>query len=185
MSTLIFIVSLTAGVALVTLSSATLLWPRLQFWPPPAKDSWQYLTFWWLFRTMFAGLLILSFLDFSSLGPGERWRFLIGVPLAVLGFGLALHITFHMGWRAAHGDGGQLKTDGWYQWSRNPVYVVSILGMIGAGIVIHSTYVYCLLSIWALMYLLAPYLEEPWLEARYGRPYLEYKAQVPRFFGLK
>lgn len=27
--------------------------------------------------------------------------------------------------------------------------------------------------------------EEPWLEARYGRSYLDYKAEVPRFFNLR
>jgi hypothetical protein len=27
--------------------------------------------------------------------------------------------------------------------------------------------------------------EEPWLETRYGRAYLDYKAEVPRFFNFR
>ena len=33
----------------------------------------------------------------------------------------------------------------------------------------------------ALFYLLAPVLEEPWLEHTYGSEYLDYKSRTPRF----
>ena len=41
-----------------------------------------------------------------------------------------------------------------------------------------------LLLMWALFYLLAPFLEEPWLEQEYGSEYLAYKKRVPRFLGF-
>jgi protein-S-isoprenylcysteine O-methyltransferase Ste14 len=83
----------------------------------------------------------------------------------------------------AYGEAKGLKTEGWYRWSRNPIYVVSIVGMIGLALLANSFYVSCLLTFWAVTYLLAPFLEEPWLAQQYGKEFLDYKAKVPRFIG--
>jgi hypothetical protein len=60
---------------------------------------------------------------------------------------------------------------------------VSIIGMAGLGMTVHSWPAYCLFSLWAAIYIAAPYLEEPWLEQRYGDAYRQYKSKVPRFLG--
>lgn len=39
------------------------------------------------------------------------------------------------------------------------------------------------LQLWALMYVIAPFMEEPWLVQKYGKQYLVYKSRVPRFIG--
>lgn len=132
---------------------------------------------------MFIGLLALCVLDFNGVGAAGTLRYLLGVPLTVLGFGAASYATFYLGWSNAHGESKGLKTNGWYRWSRNPIYVVSIIGMFGLAITINSLYVYVILTLWALMYLIAPFLEEPWLEKQYGKEFLTYKARVPRFIG--
>ena len=72
---------------------------------------------------------------------------------------------------------------GFNGWSRNPVYVVSIAGLIGLGLTIHSGLVYTLLAVWGLFYIIAPFLEESWLEEQYGKEFLSYKVRVPRFVG--
>lgn len=36
-----------------------------------------------------------------------------------------------------------------------------------------------------VVYAMMAMAEEPWLETRYGRSYLDYKAEVPRFFNLR
>jgi protein-S-isoprenylcysteine O-methyltransferase Ste14 len=110
--------------------------------------------------------------------------FAIGWVLLVSGFGLAFYITRKLGWRDAHGEAGTLKTTGWYGWSRNPIYVVTICGLVGLALVTHSLSVYPLVTIWALLYLLAPFLEEPWLERHFGQQYEDYAKQVPRFIGI-
>lgn len=134
---------------------------------------------------MFIGVIVLSVLDFNGLSGGSSlWRFYVGIPLAVVGFGLAFYITFYLGWKNAHGEREGLVTDGFYKWSRNPVYVVSIAGLIGLGISVHSGHVYALLVIWGIFYIIAPFLEEPWLEQQYGKEFLAYKARVPRFIGV-
>ena len=79
----------------------------------------------------------------------------------------------------------QLKTDGWYGWSRHPIYVFSIVGFVGVGLAVHSLFVYVLLTLWAALYIVAPFLEEPWLEERYGQAYRDYMSRVSRFFGRR
>ena len=74
-----------------------------------------------------------------------------------------------------------LKTTGIYRWSRNPIYVVSIIGMVGWGLCVASAYVWVLLVFWAAFYIVAAYLEEPWLEARYGDHFRTYRAKTRRF----
>lgn len=178
-----YVIALVAGLGLAGLSTATLVRPALQFWPPPSAGSWQHVVFRVLFRAFFLGVVVLSVIDFGDRGSAH-WRFGVGVPLFVVGFGLALHWTNFLGWRNAFGEARGLKTDGAYRWSRNPIYVVSIVGMIGWGITVWSWWVTSLLVLWALFYVVAPYLEEPWLDQHYGKAFASYKARVPRFFGL-
>lgn len=184
MKTAIFIIALAADLAILLLSLIALVSNKFQFWPPSTTKSWQYYVFWGLFRVMFIGVIVLSVLDFNGLnGADSVWRYYVGIPLATAGFGLAFYITFYLGWKNAHGEREGLVTHGFYGWSRNPVYVVSIAGLIGLALTIHSGLVYTMLTIWALFYIIAPFLEEPWLEEQYGNEFLSYKARVPRFIG--
>ena len=184
MKTAIFIIAIAADLAILLLSLIALVSKNFQFWPPPSTKSWQYYAFWSLFRVMFIGVIVLSVLDFNGLnGTDSVWRYYLGIPLATFGFGLAFYITFYLGWKNAHGEREGLVTDGFYGWSRNPVYVVSIVGLIGLGLTIHSGLVYTLLAVWGLFYIIAPFLEEPWLTEQYGKEFLSYRARVPRFIG--
>jgi len=153
-----------------------------EFWPPPSPDSWQHSVFRWLFRVFFVTLIVLSVLDFQS---DSVWRYLIGAVLFLVGFGLAVRWTGFLGWRDAFGDPNKLKSTGPFAWSRNPIYVVSIVGMVGWGIAIGSTYVSVLLAAWAALYIAAPFLEEPWLARQFGHEFEEYKDKVPRYFRIR
>ena len=95
-----------------------------------------------------------------------------------------MYLTNFLGWRNAYGEAKVLETAGMYRWSRNPIYVVTIVGMVGIGTVVASWIVTSMLIMWTLFYLLAPFLEEPWLEREYGAEYLAYKKRVPRFLGF-
>lgn len=180
----IFIVSVICGGGLLLLSAASLRWTSLRIWPPDEAGKWKYHAFWWPFRALVLGTCVLSVIDYRSAGTLPAAVFAIGWVLLVSGFGLAFYITKELGWRDAHGEAGALKTTGWYGWSRNPIYVVTICGLLGLGLVTHSFSVYPLVAIWALLYVLAPFLEEPWLERQFGQPYEDYAKQVPRFVGV-
>ncbi len=131
------------------------------------------------------GTVLVCILDFGAIGNQHVAQFIVGIPLAITGFGLAFYVTFLLGWRDAHGEANGLTTGGWYRWSRNPIYVVSIVGMWGQGLLVNAWLAYCLLLIWAAVYIAAPYLEEPWLEQHYGDSYREYKTKVARFIGKR
>ncbi len=178
----LFALSLSAIFLITGLSIAARLSLGEQFWPPPNTTGWQYSSFRWLFRGFFLGLVGVSVLEMS---PTEfpSWRLLVGIPLWLVGFGLALKWTGFLGWRNAFGDTEGLKTEGIFKWSRNPIYVVSIIGMVGWGVTVNAWPVTVLLVMWALLYLAAPLLEEPWLEEQYGDAYISYRKLTPRFIG--
>ena len=178
---IVIICSLAIAILAITASSTKVF----QFFPPPKKEGWQHPTFMWLFRGFVYPLFVLSILNFKPIET--RWDTLflaIGIPLLIVGFGLAFWITFQMGWRNAFGEKRGLITTGWFSWSRNPVYVVTWVGLIGWLLSVRDSQVTILLAIWGLFYFFAPYFEEPWLEQMYGQPYLDYKAKTPRFWGL-
>lgn len=186
MDQIIFYISLFAALAILILTSTSLLTKRFTFFPPPRKNTWQYLVFWFLFRVMFFGLVILSIITFDASSYTVIWpRYFLWLPLCLIGFGYATYISFKLGWNNTHGEKKGLITSGFYQKSRNPVYVTSIIGMLGWGGFVNSSLVNILLLLWLLMYILAPFIEEPWLEAEYGDHYRLYKNDVPRFISLQ
>ena len=158
-----------------------------QFWPPDSRETFQYKSFWGLFRSFFIGLCLTSILEVVSgnLAP-NRSLFYFGLILFVVGIGAATFVSFStLGNKNAHGEKDRLVTTGVYRFSRNPIYVISIAGMIGWGLMFDSRDIHLLLLGWGVIYLIAPFLEEPWLEECYGRDYLEYKSTTARFFGWR
>lgn len=185
MTQVVFVISLSSIFIIIVASLLAIALENFEFFPPPNKNAWQYRLFWTLFRVMFFGLIFLSF---STFGPepliSNHVRYFLWLPLLILGFGAATYLSNELGWKNAHGEKGGLMVTGWYRWSRNPVYVVSCVGMIGWGMFVNSGYVSVILALWGFMYLLSPYVEEPWLESCYGEEYRDYKMKVPRFIGF-
>jgi len=180
--TISYLTSLFCGVMVLCFAVSSIFLP-FQFWPPPRTNSWQYKLFWILFRLFIFGLVLSAIFDFkrnTSLISLEL-RLAIGVPICCFGFGLATYWTNFLGWRNAHGEPVQLITDGIYKWSRNPIYVVSIVGIFGFALIVGSLAVGTLLLLWMIIYVVAPFLEEPWLEYQFGNVYQRYKEKVPRF----
>ncbi len=179
--TVVFLVGFTAAFVIVVLSSARFIKRGFEFWPPPSADSWQHGAFRALFRVFFLSLLVLSVADFH---PGSPWRYLLGAALLIVGFGFALNWTGFLGWKNAFGEATGLKTKGPFAVSRNPIYVVSIVGMVGWAILVSSWYLAALLTFWACLYIAAPFLEELWMKENYGTEFEDYAADVPRFGSL-
>lgn len=181
-ASILFGLAVSAICAIMALSALAALTNTFQFFPPPAKASWQHRLFVVLFRLFIYPLVLLSVLFFETVPAGNAiWQYGLGCLLLITGFSLAFRVTLQMGWRNAFGEKRGLKTDGWFAVSRNPVYVATWVGQIGWGLLANSPYVWILLGLWALMYLLAPIFEEPWLRRQYGQEYEDYKRQTRRF----
>lgn len=182
MTWLAFGLSLTGALAIFGLSAWAALHPNFHFFPPPSKQSWQHWAFLALFRLYLYPLIALTLFVFAPLEGSRAWvQYSLGGVLLLIGLGMAIRITLYMGWRNAFGEKLGLMTTGWLAWSRNPIYVFTSLGMVGWAVLANSWLVTLLLSAWAVMYLVAPYFEEPWLEAEYGNEYHDYKKAVRRF----
>lgn len=178
-STILFVLSLIGGTLLLALALASTAFRTFEFFPPPSKKSWQSIAFISLFRLFLYPLIVLSVLEYEH--PTDWSQIVLGVTFLVVGFGTAILITFQMGWRNAFGERRGLQTSGWFRLSRNPVYVATWIGLVGWVIIIPVMQVAILLALWGLMYLLAPLVEEPWLEREYGSEYLAYRRRTRRF----
>jgi len=180
---ILFGISLGAVGFILLLSLVATAKDNFQFWPPPSKESWQHRSFLILFRCFLYPLILLSFLEFDVNAIATRYvTMAVGVILLCVGFGFAIRITLHMGWRNAFGEKRGLVTDGYFSKSRNPVYVATWVGLAGWALIANSIFVSILLGCWAVLYLLAPIFEEPWLEQMYGDEFRAYKEAVRRFF---
>ena len=178
MSEIVFGIALLAVIVIFALSLVQVIKDDFEFWPPPNATSWQHKAFRALFRVFFICLLVLSVTGFH---PGSIGRYLLGAVLLTIGFGFALNWTGFLGWKNAFGEAAGLKTMGPFAVSRNPIYVVSIVGMVGWAILVGSWFLSTLLSIWACLYIAAPFLEELWMKENYGEEFVNYAADVPRF----
>jgi protein-S-isoprenylcysteine O-methyltransferase Ste14 len=78
-----------------------------------------------------------------------------------------------------HGE--RMLADGPYRRTRNPLYLGTLLHTFGVTILMPpSGAIVAVALLWIFQVRLA-LAEEPFLTARFGQPYLDYKAAVPRF----
>ncbi|MFQ5885388.1 MAG: methyltransferase family protein [Thermoplasmata archaeon] len=160
----------------------TLLFPKLRIWPPPGKRSWQI---WFVvggWGIMGLGVVAVGILDWETFWLMHWSRLIPGGLLA--SFGLVLN---HLGSLGTHQDfgleGGPLRTDGPFQYTRNPQYVGLILAFTGMILITNSFWALITGILIILWLLLAPFSEEPWLREQFGKEYEEYCKNVPRFIG--
>jgi len=96
---------------------------------------------------------------------------------------VSLHITIGQGTPAPWNPPKNLILEGPYKRTRNPMITGALLILFGEALLFGSL----TLLIYALIFFPLNHLyfilhEEPLLEKRYGKPYLEYKQSVPRWF---
>jgi protein-S-isoprenylcysteine O-methyltransferase Ste14 len=119
--------------------------------------------------------------DFNSL------RFIAGTLLAVSGMGLcwktvSLFTKVGEGTPAPFNPPKKLVIEGPYIYLRNPMMLGVWLILFGESLIFGSILLVAwFLAICGLCLILIPVWEEPSLEKRFGKPYLEYKRKVPRW----
>ena len=175
------------GVAVVILVAALAgaVWstavPDRRLWPPPRRRSWPYVLNWGGFYAVCGINVLLLLMYWNSWGFQSPQRFLIGVPLVVLGGLLALWGMIAVGWRNTSGLKDGFVASGPYRFTRNPQYVGDIAFFVGVGVIANSLLLWITHLLLVLVFLVAPLAEEPWLEEQYGDAYREYRQRVRRF----
>ncbi|WP_255168422.1 methyltransferase family protein [Natrononativus amylolyticus] len=157
---------------------------RASYWPPGERGRQFYLQ-WTLAQTFTVALLVVAYLDWGSLGLPRLLTVAAGLALFVPGFAVALAAGFDLGTEETAGLSGELRTGGWYRYSRNPQYVGYIVASVGFALLANSILVAVLCALYVLWWLLLPLAEEPWLLEEYGPAYDEYAARTPRFVGRR
>jgi len=179
----IFVCALSANFFLLIMVFLSQTKDNFQYWPPPNRNTWQYLTLWWTIRIIFISIAILSYIEWSTINLPEWLRFYVAVPICLIAIGLGTKAFIELGWKNTHGEADKFINNGLYKYSRNPQYVFYVVGFISLAIIVASLKVLILLLLAGVWYMIAPFPEEKWLEKQYGAAYLEYKQRVPRYFG--
>ncbi|MDK3017576.1 methyltransferase family protein [Pseudodonghicola flavimaris] len=180
---LLALAALMAAVVLLLLAGMALLRPAFAFWPPPETASWQNRLFRVLFRIMFYGLVGATALRLWRDGVSiSIWQSWLALVLFATGFAVAFAATASLGWGNAFGAQEGLRTGGIFGYSRNPVYCATWFGLGGWALLAPAPLILATLAVWGPLYLVAIFLEERWLQARYGAAFERYRDAVPRFF---
>ena len=163
----------------------SILLPKYRIWPPSEKIAWGKPLMLILFNLIALGVILLGILDWNSSIIPTWARIAIGLPIWLAGNILAAWAVIALGVARTSGQADKLIRRGPFRFSRNPQYLGFILGLIGWALLTNSVLT-IFTSLAALPSLiLIPFAEEPWLLARYGLEYENYKRETPRFFALK
>lgn len=183
-TSLVFAAGLAAGATLDLLLLRTLLAPPFRIWPTPEPGSWQSLTFWGLFRGGMVVTFVVALMDWNGAGLLAASRYLIGLPLFLVGFGITVCGYFNLGLGNTYCAADGLVSHGLYRYSRNPQYASSILGLAGLAICANSWLTLTLVVLMGAAYVLMALVEEVWLERHYGASYRAYCARTSRFIDV-
>lgn len=155
--------------------------PDRRIWPPPGPGSWQYVVTWILFFAACGLNACLLVLDWNSWVFPGRLRWLVGIPLALLGAMLALWGVATIGWRNSSGFGDGFVTAGPYRFTRNPQHLGHDVLFLGLGIIANSELLWVNHALLALVFVFTPPSEEVWLKEHCGEAYGRYRRETPRF----
>jgi len=119
---------------------------------------------------------------------GSPWNVVVSVPVLAIGLFFVLWSNLHFlkvkGTPVPFNPPPKLVTTGPYAYARNPMATGVFLVLLGLGLLLGSitlvfifTPLVFLLCVWELKA-----IEEPELEKRLGKEYIEYKKRVPMFF---
>lgn len=172
--------NLLAQVALLAGALWCIAVPSRRIYPMTSPNGWYYLM-WGLFGFIFLSNAAFVVLDWNTgLWPSSL-RFWLALPVALLGAALVSWGIATLGAKRTSGLADELLARGPYLVTRNPQYVGDALLFGGVALLANSEVVLVTHLLTALVLLLAPLAEEPWLEEQYGQAYVEYRRSVPRY----
>ena len=181
MSTILFGVAVVILIAQLAGAVWSVVVPDRRLWPPPGRGSWPHLLTWAGFWTVIGINVLLLLMYWNSWVFQSPLRFIIGVPLVMLGGLLAGWGVVTVGWKNTSGLKGGFVSTGPYRFTRNPQYLGDIVCFVGVSVIANSLWLWMTHLLLAVVFVVVPLAEELWLEEQYGDAYREYRSRVPRF----
>lgn len=177
------IAGVTASLILVGLMVVSASNLEFRFWPPGDRDGrfWTYLG---LSGVASVALVVVTVTDRRAFVFSRVWWWYSGAALAALGGVGFIVAMFDLGLEESTGMEGELRTGGWYRYSRNPQIVFLIVLVVGVVLAVDSPYTTLTGAAMVVWFVSMPFAEEPWLREQFGEDYERYLEQVPRFVGV-
>ena len=177
----IFFVGGLSALLLVMMLLFSIIFPRHRLWPVSTLSLFNQIWVWGLVATLFCCLIFVGIKDWNHFGWPIIVRTVIGGSLLVLSHIVVYSAALGIGIKATSGATAQLRTTGFYRFSRNPQYVGDMVMAIGWVILSASLNALLLASASLIVLILAPFAEESWMYETYGQHYLDYKNKVRRY----
>lgn len=170
-------------ILLITLAGTlwSVVFPDRRIWPPPHRYSWQHVLSWACFFAVCGLNTGLLLLDWNSWIFKSDLRFIIGIPVALLGGLLAVWGVVTLGMMNSSGLKDGFVASGPYRFTRNPQYLGDNILFFGVSIIANSLLLWIAHALLILVFVVAPLTEERWLEDQYGQAYREYRRKIRRF----
>ena len=178
---IIFVIDVVLLLSLGSGAAWSVFSPTKRLWPPPNKGSWQHRITWIFFYLVFVSNAALLILDWNSWIYESNLRFILGIPLALLGGLLVAWGLTSLGVHNTSGLKGGFVSTGPYQFTRNPQYLGDMILFIGLSLIANSHYLWVTHLLTIIVFAIAPLAEETWLLEQYGDKYIEYKQGTSRF----
>jgi len=157
---------------------------RYRFWPPGERD-WRWWTYVGLGCLATVGLLGTAYLDWNAFALPRPGTLVAGGGLLAVGITGFLGATFDLGVEETSGMSGELRTGGYYRYTRNPQIVFLLVSVSGVVLAANSLAALAVGAGTVVWLVTMPFAEEPWLRQQYGTEYEAYRREVPRFVGLR
>lgn len=178
-----FVATVLADAILIAGYILSALRPEHRVWPIGNSSWWSWRRWfnWTALSVVYAGFPLLSYFDRDTFVFTKLRSTIVGGVLSALGFSVSIQALLGLGWQESSGKEGELRTGGFYRYTRNPQSVGVIVAIAGGILLTNSrrVLVHGLLTI--AVYVLFPFAEEPWLRKQYGDRYREYCERTPRF----
>lgn len=176
--------TLVADVILMIGYVVSTLAPDRRVWP--INDStWRWWFNWSALSVVFTGFPALAYRDWNSFSITSTPLRIGGAILSVVGIVFSLSALLELGWMESSGRKGDLRTDGIYEYTRNPQSVGFVTFIVGMLLVVNSRKLAIHGLLTTVIYILFPFAEEPWLCEHYGDEYEKYCNQTPRFLSVE
>lgn len=123
--------------------------------------------------------LLIAALIYTGLEWQTDVAHILGGSLALISFVLWIIARINLGQAfAMKAEAKQLVTSGIYSKIRNPMYVFSLLTVLGIVIALGNIYLYPIVLLLILVQIHRIRREEKILETKFGQKYMEYKSQT-------
>ena len=156
-------------------------YPVKRIWPPPGRRSWQYRLTWAGFLLVFALNAALLVLDWNSWLFEDDLRLVVGIPLALIGALLVSWGVASLGAVNTSGLKDGFVSSGPYRFIRNPQYLGDMILFVGISVIANSLFLWITHLLITMVFAVAPFAEEIWLEDQYGETYVDYRRGTSRF----